>query len=735
MDDDTTAQPATAVDTHLEHPELTPSHTAHQHFHHDLKPVSLTSTSSTTGVEQATHSDIYQQSAGTLQEVEELECQETVAEVTTTTASLETYQLGDAVDARTEQTLSHSENPTNTLPENTIEPTPYHPIDETLVIDEVNDIEPLVSEPDLQAQQRRASRIIEFERLIATIEPTDPALAEEEGADDNADADISIPLSTSTSFTTMDDDLPPSFLPHTEEEEEDDDELYIIDRAEAMEGDEVLFSADDATSPTSDPHDFFFNDRDRKHMSFSSTYSYIPFSPSDLATPATSFDLNSSETQREGRGRLDAANIHGTKDVFTETQKIAYVGLCCVTSLEIVHELEGKEASYARMSSDNWQRKLMRKLYRHMEVTKDEQTMIESLAKHDILPTDLVESFVSQGTTTTIPVQSLGEDLAATTTTVKSITLAPDSDPSTDSAEERTSKELPPIPASPASTSSEQLPSLPTDSDLDPNLRDVEFEQQGEMLGSFGDDAPRSPAVQDESEETTVTLFAAPIPPPIPHHSPDPSPPSPSPSPSSPSLAGSVHDESPATTPASDALDPTAATTPLIIDLRWTVICDLFLLCIAESNYDARSRVFLAKVAGYLWLEWHDVVAFERKVTEQLRDGNVGLGDDFSMSEEGDSVKSETERVGRNKQQQARRYLMIGLATLGGGLVLGLSAGLMAPVIGAGFGAILTTVGVSGTTAFLGGGGGIALITTGATVAGGGGYLLFYFILFFAGGN
>jgi hypothetical protein len=60
---------------------------------------------------------------------------------------------------------------------------------------------------------------------------------------------------------------------------------------------------------------------------------------------------------------------------------------------------------------------------------------------------------------------------------------------------------------------------------------------------------------------------------------------------------------------------------------------------------------------------------------------------------------------------------------VGGGLVIGLSAGLLAPVIGAGLGAAFATVGISGTTGFLAGAGGAAMITTtgvltGANIAG-----------------
>lgn len=56
----------------------------------------------------------------------------------------------------------------------------------------------------------------------------------------------------------------------------------------------------------------------------------------------------------------------------------------------------------------------------------------------------------------------------------------------------------------------------------------------------------------------------------------------------------------------------------------------------------------------------------------------------------------------------------------GGGLVIGLSAGLLAPVIGAGLGAALATVGVTGTTGFLAGTAGAAVITTGGVITGSG---------------
>lgn len=143
------------------------------------------------------------------------------------------------------------------------------------------------------------------------------------------------------------------------------------------------------------------------------------------------------------------------------------------------------------------------------------------------------------------------------------------------------------------------------------------------------------------------------------------------------------------------------------LDIRWTVLCDLFLALIADSVYDARSRVLLGRLAEKLGLEWMDVVRFERRLTEALE------------IQEAVKQKEHTEVLeGRRLKDRQKRYLMMGLATVGGGLVIGLSAGLLAPVIGAGLGAALTTVGIGGTSTFLSGAGGIALISTGATLSG-----------------
>ncbi|KAK8097129.1 hypothetical protein PG999_013073 [Apiospora kogelbergensis] len=150
-------------------------------------------------------------------------------------------------------------------------------------------------------------------------------------------------------------------------------------------------------------------------------------------------------------------------------------------------------------------------------------------------------------------------------------------------------------------------------------------------------------------------------------------------------------------------------TAKLDIDLRWTVLCDLFLVLIADSIYDARSRVLLERVGKDLDIPWIDICRFEKRVTDAL---------EMQQQAESENWNEDEHLENRRKLALKRKYVMMGLATVGGGLVIGLSAGLLAPLIGAGLAAGFTTIGVGGTGTFLAGAGGAAIITSSAAASG-----------------
>jgi hypothetical protein len=340
------------------------------------------------------------------------------------------------------------------------------------------------------------------------------------------------------------------------------------------------------------------------------------------AESATSMDDNTNYLFKQAAGtsvededaRDAMSQMQATKDLLTEGQRIAYVGIVRLEIARLVKEgssLDGSRSSKklvanAAESLQMWGQKMMLRLYGHMDIYDAEQVMIEQLAQHGVQPRDLTPALMANA--------RVHNPMAAEKT---------DSD-------ENNSRYTPPPP-------------------------------------DFDDEEPaEAPPPYSENPDEEVPEV-----------------------------------QTPSQLPTTDKID---------IDLRWTVLCDLFLLLVADSTYDARSRVLLEKVGASLDIQWPDICKFEKRVTDAL---------EMQQAAEKENWNEDQHMEQRRKAAQTRRYVMMGLATVGGGLVIGLSAGLLAPVIGAGLAAGFTTIGVTGTSSFLAGAGGAAIITSGAAASGG----------------
>lgn len=77
-------------------------------------------------------------------------------------------------------------------------------------------------------------------------------------------------------------------------------------------------------------------------------------------------------------------------------------------------------------------------------------------------------------------------------------------------------------------------------------------------------------------------------------------------------------------------------------------------MLIADSVYDARSRVFLERVAEALGFDWLDVVRFENRVTQALE-----IEEAVDKTEQGGIIE------GRRKGALRKRYAMMGAAAAG----------------------------------------------------------------------
>lgn len=347
------------------------------------------------------------------------------------------------------------------------------------------------------------------------------------------------------------------------------------------------------------------------------------------AESATSMDDNTNYLFKNAGGtsmmdddeqtRDAVSQMQATKDLLTEGQRIAYVGLVRIELSLLVKALEKapwtkstkKAGQLATEATKMWSQKIMIRLYTHMEISAAEQIMIEQLSEHGVMSSDLTPQLMANARVK----NPMAERKSSTSSSRPSV------------ASPRPSVSSPRLP-------SEEAPAEP------PPAYD---KHEGEEL----------PAVRTPSQ-----------------------------------------------LPSSEKLD---------IDIRWTILCDLFLVLIADSIYDARSRVLFERVGKALEIDWIDICRFERKVTEAL---------EMQQQAERENWNEDEHMESRRKLALKKRYIAMGLATVGGGLVIGLSAGLLAPVIGAGLAAGFTTIGVTGTSSFLAGTAGAAIITSGSAAAG-----------------
>ncbi|EEC07082.1 transmembrane and coiled-coil domain-containing protein, putative, partial [Ixodes scapularis] len=114
------------------------------------------------------------------------------------------------------------------------------------------------------------------------------------------------------------------------------------------------------------------------------------------------------------------------------------------------------------------------------------------------------------------------------------------------------------------------------------------------------------------------------------------------------------------------------------------VVEDLVLFAVQGGIYDARTRVFIFYVALRLRVSRALVEMYEESVVEMLSQ---------EVHEQTEEERKEIAKRQRNKK--LKRFLMIGLATVGGGAVIGLTGGLAAPLMAAGAGAIIGGAGAA----------------------------------------
>ena len=341
-----------------------------------------------------------------------------------------------------------------------------------------------------------------------------------------------------------------------------------------------------------------------------------------LAQPITSSDSNIAALEI----------LITTSDEFSPMELIGYVSLVCILLDEMTSNYfkKTKETNYlfwqqknqenlAFVSCDAWADKIRQKLFKHLNIGKEERHMIKQMTTHDVNATDIADSIIPKDIKDKIIWE---RDVAYQQSKLDMMQEKDDIDELQEKDENKYYQQL--------------------------------NEQQQQTSDS-------------ESDQ-------------------------------------SVH----CTTPPSNLYNPslrkdlqniTEYIEPQDTDIRHIMLTDLFLTLISDYSYDARSRALLFRLARLLSVAKSDVLWIERIVAHKLK---------YMAALDDNKEYSQQDLLDREQQNKTSRYVAIGLASLAGGITIGVSGGIATPLLLAGLAKIGLSAG--GASAFLGStAGGIAV--------------------------
>jgi hypothetical protein len=144
---------------------------------------------------------------------------------------------------------------------------------------------------------------------------------------------------------------------------------------------------------------------------------------------------------------------------------------------------------------------------------------------------------------------------------------------------------------------------------------------------------------------------------------------------------------------------PTRLTSIPQEDREETLSCVLLLL-LAAGKYAAESRTLVVYLASALELPLSVVDNEEVEIATSLVEASAKASSQQASSPT--TMSAEAEALKRKQENQASRYWKVGLASVAGAAIIGVTGGLAAPVVAGAIGGIMGSVGLGGVASFLG---------------------------------
>ncbi|KAJ1658386.1 hypothetical protein GGF38_004255, partial [Coemansia sp. RSA 25] len=372
---------------------------------------------------------------------------------------------------------------------------------------------------------------------------------------------------------------------------------FILDR---------LRSAEPGPATTSSISGSFGSDSGRTSITSNDSSMHSPRSTSSTSAMQSMLELEEAKLLKAER----KSQRQAVDSVLSEEQKVAYVGLVYLLLVGIQDRLnvQYKESQSSTASFMNFSRRLMRKMYAHIRLSAEEQRMIELLPRHKIAAADMALSLAAHGDTILVEAD---QDLAVVHAAgdeelIKALRSSAECRSSSESTRQPKIS-WPGAKKSRAKEASSEIYSqylaLPTggfEPESEPESEpEAPLEARAESQQADGPRSRSSSLGADEPLEgrpehvhgIAASLLTSEEP-----------------------LKGNAD----VAGPGEVMLTKIGADQPLVIDVRATLVLDMFLLLLADDVYDSRGRYLLRCLAEALDYPWIEVMRCERRVSRQL---------------------------------------------------------------------------------------------------------------------
>lgn len=131
---------------------------------------------------------------------------------------------------------------------------------------------------------------------------------------------------------------------------------------------------------------------------------------------------------------------------------------------------------------------------------------------------------------------------------------------------------------------------------------------------------------------------------------------------------------------------------------RKEVLSAVLLLLLSTGNYSSHSRAFITYLTSSFELPLSVLTLEEKEIAKTM----IEVSTEAEKAKQDGAMSAEAEAQKRKQQNQTSRYWKVGLASVAGAAIIGVTGGLAAPVVAGAIGGLMGSVGLGGLASFLG---------------------------------